>query len=148
MGVDEREVEPEHDAKSIGHEETFSADITEADSAGKELLALAGRVARRMRQELLRGRTVTLKVKYSDFVLITRSATLPRPTDDASEIYSSVCGLLSKTSVGGKPVRLLGIYTSFGGPPGLRGLGIPLGRKGLYDFNRASGSSSDYNVFP
>ena len=112
MGMDEREVEPEHDAKSIGHEETFSADITEADSARKELLALAGRVARRMRQEWLRGRTITLKVKYSDFVLITRSATLPRPTDDASEIYYKVCSLLPETEVGKRPVRLLGISMS------------------------------------
>ncbi len=112
MGIDDREVEPEHDAKSIGHEETFSEDITDVDSARKELLALANKVARRMRQEWLQGRTVTLKVKYSDFVLITRSATLPKPTDDASEIYSNVCTLLNKTALGKKPVRLLGISLS------------------------------------
>lgn len=112
MGMDDRAVEPGHDAKSIGHEETFSEDITEADLARKELLALATRVARRMRQEWLRGRTVTLKVKYSDFALITRSATLPASTDDAPEIYSAVCSLLKKTAVGKRPVRLLGISMS------------------------------------
>jgi DNA polymerase IV len=112
MGIDERGVEPEHDAKSIGHEETFSGDITAVDSARKELLALADKLARRMRQEWLRGRTITLKVKYSDFVLITRAATLPRPTDDVSEIYSNACGLLNKTAVGKRPVRLLGISLS------------------------------------
>jgi DNA polymerase IV len=112
MGMDDRAVEPGHDAKSIGHEETFSEDITEADLARKELLALATRVARRMRQEWLRGRTVTLKVKYSDFALITRSATLPASTDDALEIYSAVCSLLKKTAVGKRPVRLLGISMS------------------------------------
>ena len=112
MGIDDREVEPEHDAKSIGHEETFSEDITRVDSARKELLALADKLARRMRQEWLKGRTITLKVKYSDFVLITRSATLPRPTDDALEIYSKVCSLLPNTGVGKRPVRLLGISLS------------------------------------
>jgi DNA polymerase-4 len=112
MGIDERAVEPEHDAKSIGHEETFSEDMIDADLARKELLALANKVARRMRQDWLQGRTVTLKVKYSDFTLITRSATLPKPTDDATEIYSNVCSLLRKTAVGKRPVRLLGISLS------------------------------------
>jgi DNA polymerase IV len=112
MGLDEREVEPEHDAKSIGHEETFFEDIVRVDSARMELLDLADKVARRTRQEWLKGRTITLKVKYSDFALITRSATLPRPTDDASAIYSTVCGLLPKTGVGKRPVRLLGISLS------------------------------------
>lgn len=112
MGIDEREVEPEHDTKSIGHEETFSEDITELELAKKELLALANKVARRMRHEWLQGRTITLKVKYSDFVLITRSATLPEPTDDALEIYSNACRLLTKTAVGKRPARLLGISLS------------------------------------
>jgi DNA polymerase-4 len=112
MGIDEREVEPEHDAKSIGHEETFCEDIIRVDLSKKELLALANKVARRMRGEWLQGRTITLKVKYSDFVLITRSATLPKPTDDALEIYSNVCRLLSKTAAGKRPVRLLGISMS------------------------------------
>jgi len=112
MGMDEREVEPEHDAKSIGHEETFSEDIIRVDSARKELLALADKLARRMRQEWLKGRTITLKVKYSNFVLITRSATLPRPTDDALEIYYKACSLLPETGVGKRPVRLLGISMS------------------------------------
>ncbi|MBN2034554.1 MAG: DNA polymerase IV [Deltaproteobacteria bacterium] len=112
MGIDERRVEPEHDAKSIGREETFHEDITEVDQAKKELMALADKIARRMRQDRLRGRSVTLKVKYSDFVLITRSATLPRPTDDASEIYTNVYSLLGKTLVGKRPVRLLGISLS------------------------------------
>jgi DNA polymerase IV len=112
MGIDDREVEPEHDAKSLGHEETFAADITETDLARKELLALADKVARRARQEWFKGRTVTLKVKYSNFVLITRSGSLPRPTDDAMEIYKKVCSLLNKTAVGKRPVRLLGISLS------------------------------------
>jgi len=82
------------------------------DLAKKELLALSHRVAHRMRQDGVTGETVTLKVKYSDFTLITRSTTLPESTDDASEIYSSACTLLEKTAMGKRPVRLLGISIS------------------------------------
>lgn len=112
LGIDDREVVPEQDGKSIGAEETFEKDLNALEPARKELLALAHRVARRMRREKIAGRTVTLKVKYGDFTLITRSATLPEPTDDASEIYAAACTLLNKTAAGRRPVRLLGISLS------------------------------------
>ncbi len=112
MGVDERDVIPGHDVKSIGHEQTFLKDIISLDTVQKELLALGSKVARRMRQKGLKGKTITLKVKYSDFVQITRSATLPKSIDDGSEIYSVACRLLEKTGVTKKPVRLLGISLS------------------------------------
>ena len=112
MGIDERAVVPDQDVKSIGHEETFSHDISDIGPARKELLSLADKVARRMRQKKTIGRTLTLKVKYDDFVQITRSTTLPEPTDDGPEIYSIACSLLEKTDVGKRPVRLLGISLS------------------------------------
>jgi DNA polymerase-4 len=112
MGIDEREVIPEHDVKSIGHEQTFSQDIISLDWAEKELLALGNKVARRIRHKGLKGKTVTLKVKYGDFVQITRSITLPKSTDDGSEIYSVARGLLKKTEATKKPIRLLGISLS------------------------------------
>ena len=112
MGIDEREVIPEHDVKSIGHEQTFPQDIISLDWAEKELLSLGNKVARRMRHKGLKGKTVTLKVKYGDFVQITRSVTLPKSTDDGSEIYSVACGLLKKTEATKKPIRLLGISLS------------------------------------
>jgi len=112
MGIDERDVMPEHDMKSIGHEQTFLQDITSLDVAQKELLALANKVARRMRHKGLTGKTITLKVKYFDFVQITRSTTLSKFTDDGLEIYLAVCGLLTKTGVTKKPIRLLGISLS------------------------------------
>jgi DNA polymerase-4 len=112
MGIDDRDVVQGHDVKSVGHEETFSQDILDKDLAKKELLALVNKVARRMRQKNATGRTVTLKVKYSDFIQITRSSTLPKSTDDGLEIYSTVCHLLEKTEVGKRPVRLLGISIS------------------------------------
>ncbi|MBW2574649.1 MAG: DNA polymerase IV [Deltaproteobacteria bacterium] len=112
MGVDERDVIPEHDVKSIGHEQTFLQDIILLDAAQKELLTLADKVARRMRHKSLTGKTITLKVKYFDFVQITRSTTLPKSINDGLEIYSTACRLLEKTEVTKKPIRLLGISLS------------------------------------
>jgi len=112
MGIDERDVVPEDDVKSIGHEQTFSQDIISLDVVQKELLVLADKVARRMRHKSLTGKTVTLKVKYFDFVQITRSTTLPKSINDGLEIYSAACRLLEKTEAAKKPIRLLGISLS------------------------------------
>ena len=112
MGIDERDVEPEHDVKSIGHEKTFVRDIVNMELAKKELLSLSNKVARRMRSTGIAGKTITLKVKYSDFVQITRSITLLNFINDGFKIYATSCCLLKKTKVGKKPVRLLGISLS------------------------------------
>jgi len=112
MGIDERDVIPEHEVKSIGHERTFLHDIISLDEAKKELLALGNKAARRMRHKGLKGKTITLKVKYFDFVQVTRSATLPKSTDDGYKIYSVACHLLKKIGVSKKPIRLLGISLS------------------------------------
>jgi DNA polymerase-4 len=121
MGIDDRGVVPEHSTKSIGHEETFLQDVLEAGRARKGLLSLANKVARRLRRAGMTGRTVTLKVKYSDFVQITRAQTLPQGTDDGLEIYLTVCDLLKKTHVGRKPIRLLGVSLSQFGTTGPEG---------------------------
>lgn len=112
MGIDGRDVVTEHEIKSIGHEDTFSEDILRLDLAKKELLDLANRVAHRMRRHGIEGKTITLKVKYHDFVRITRSVTRHQYTNDSADIYSSICSLLEKTAVGQRPVRLLGISLS------------------------------------
>ena len=112
MGMDERNVEPEHEIKSVGHERTFMHDIMDSGDAKKALLGLATQVARRMRRKKMTGKTVSLKVKYYDFKQITRAKTLAKFTDDGLEIYGAVCDLLQKTQVGKRPVRLLGISMS------------------------------------
>jgi DNA polymerase-4 len=111
-GVDQREVEPEREVKSIGHEDTYPMDISDFGEARKQLLSLANRVAKRLRRYGFVGRTVTLKVKYFDFVQISRSITLGEPTDDSRKIFQTCCDLLGKTEVGKRPVRLLGISLS------------------------------------
>lgn len=112
QGLDERPVVPQREIKSVGHEETFARDIKEIEEARREILALANRVARRMRRKGMRGKTVTLKVKYGDFVQITRSTTLPHATDDGLEIFSNASRLLLSTEAGKRPIRLLGISLS------------------------------------
>ena len=112
LGIDPRDVTPLHDIKSIGHEDTYSRDILDLKPAKRELLSLANRVARRMRRKDLEGKTITLKVKYSDFKQVTRSVTLHHYTNDNAEIYLNVCNLLEKTAVGKRAVRLLGISLS------------------------------------
>ena len=111
-GIDDREVQPERKVKSIGREETFSEDILEKEKAGKALLVLSHRVAKRLRRHGIGGRTITLKVTYQHFIQITRSQTLPAATDDGRTIYRTCRDLMEKTEIGRKPVRLLGIYLS------------------------------------
>ncbi|MBU2488280.1 MAG: DNA polymerase IV [Proteobacteria bacterium] len=111
-GLDDRVVHPPEAAKSVGREETFLQDVRDPAQARRHILDLSGRVARRLRRHGVKGRTVTLKVKYADFSLITRSATLDRATDDGGEINAAALSLLKKTQVGTRPVRLLGVSVS------------------------------------
>ena len=112
QGIDDREVEVSQDVKSIGHEETFADDLLDIEAVRRELLSLAARVSRRLRRHGIAGKTVTVKVKYHDFVQVTRSETLPDVTDDGGEIFRRCCRLLDKTEVGKRPARLLGISVS------------------------------------
>ncbi len=111
-GVDERDVVPGRERKSIGHESTFEKDLIEKESIHREILSLSMRVSRRLRSSGCEGKTLTLKVKYNDFVQVTRSATLPKTTDDGAEIFRHASRLLQKTEAGRRPVRLLGVSVS------------------------------------
>ena len=112
MGMDVRDVEPERDVKSIGHEETFAEDLTDLEMLRKKLLLLAEKAARRMRRKGLIGKSISLKVKYHDFKQVTRSGVLDAYSDDGPFLYAEACRLLTKTEAGKKPIRLLGISVS------------------------------------
>ena len=112
QGIDERDVDIEDEVKSIGQEETFDEDIIGTESARREILSLATKVGRRLRKEGLQGKTIILKVKYHDFVQITRSMTLSEATDDGGEITKAGYLLLKKTEVGTRSVRLIGVSAS------------------------------------
>jgi DNA polymerase-4 len=105
---DPRPVEPERMVKSIGHEETFARDITERATLEHEIVRLADKVGHRLRSAHRVARTVQLKVRYGDFRTITRSRTLPEPTDVALEIARSAVLLLGGVEIGAG-VRLLGV---------------------------------------
>ena len=112
LGLDNRDVETEHETKSVGHEFTFDTDLVELETIRRELLELSVMVAKRLRRYQLQGKTITLKVKYHDFKQITRSATIKQHTADSKRIYEEVIRLLQKTDAGEKPLRLLGISVS------------------------------------
>jgi len=111
-GIDDRPVETERETKSIGNEETYGQDLRHRETMRRELLALSNRVAQRLRREGFRGKTITLKVKYADFVQVTRAITLHNATDDGGTIFRCALDLLTETEAGARPVRLLGVSVS------------------------------------
>jgi DNA polymerase-4 len=110
-GEDEREVVPDEAARSVGGEETFETDLVGEVALARALLLQASRVGRRLRSAGLRGRIVTLKVKYADFTQVTRRVTLPEPTDDDRLIYRTARNQLARIEAG-RPVRLAGVTVS------------------------------------
>jgi DNA polymerase-4 len=108
QGRDERRVEPDREAKSIGQEETFPRDVHDREELNREARRMAERVGARLRDKGLAGRTVTLKLRYPDFRTITRSATVPEPVAASAEIAGLALGLLDRVEVGAG-IRLLGV---------------------------------------
>lgn len=111
-GIDDRPVVPTREAKSIGHEETFSKDLSDLTVIKRELLELATRVGERLRRHQVQGQTITIKIKFYDFSACSRSLTLTEPTNDTREIFQRSWELLQKTEAGRKPLRLAGISVS------------------------------------
>ena len=109
-GIDERSVVPEREAKSISHETTFEHDVADRDVLRAWLMDLTEQVAWRLRRHRLRGRTVRLKVRFADFSTITRSHTLPEPTNITHELWRAADEMLCRRLPAGHlPVRLLGM---------------------------------------
>ncbi len=112
QGEDERPVSPESEAKSISQEETFTPDLEHLEQMKKVLLDQAEQVGWELRKQKLKGSTVTVKVRYPDFTLATRSQTLSSPTDQGIEIYRTALKLLSRTEALRRRARLLGVGIS------------------------------------
>jgi len=110
-GHDPRPVVPVQEAKSIGHEETFPTDLWDREVLHGHLLRMVDASATALRASGLASRTVTVKVRYSDFSMITRSHTLPLPID-ASPAIGSVAGALWESVQLDQGVRLLGVSLS------------------------------------
>lgn len=110
-GLDDRPVTPWRAPKSIGAEETFPRDHLDMALLTQTLLGQAERVARECREARVRGRTITLKLRFSDFTTVTRSQTLQVPTDQGGELFQEARRLLQSASTG-REVRLIGISVS------------------------------------
>ena len=108
-GRDDRPVEPNRPAKSAGSEETYATDIESLDEVKREIDQLARGVAAWLGRKGKAARTVTIKVRYSDFTTITRSHSTPDHSSDPDAIAARAIKLLDKTAAGQRPIRLLGV---------------------------------------
>jgi DNA polymerase-4 len=116
-GIDHDPVQTSREAKSISAETTFAEDLPgNSDEERAELLAiverLSGRVARSLAGKGLLGRTVTVKMRLSDFTTFTRQTTLPSPTDDEAAVVSTAWMLLERELAPDRAFRLLGVGVS------------------------------------
>jgi DNA polymerase-4 len=107
-GEDDRPVVPNREAKSSGSENTYPEDLHDLDAIRAEIAEMATHAVSWLARKQLLARTVTIKVRYSDFTTVTRSHSAPPARDEADVIARAVC-LLDKTDAGARPVRLLGV---------------------------------------
>ena len=108
-GRDDRPVEPNRAAKSSSSECTYATDLTALTEIRREIEEMAREVAGWLARKSVMARTVTIKVRYSDFTTVTRSQSSPAPTQDADQVAARALALLDKTDAGRRPVRLLGV---------------------------------------
>ena len=108
-GRDPRSVVPERREKSIGADETFAHDIDDPVRIHRELLRLADRTAARARSAGMMGRTVSIKVRFSDFTTITRAKTLRHHTDVSHDIFATARELYDRLGLQRARIRLVGV---------------------------------------
>ncbi|HSP37197.1 MAG TPA: DNA polymerase IV [Frankiaceae bacterium] len=108
-GRDDRNVVPTEPDKSIGHEETFPRDVDDPAVILRELLRLAERTAARLREQGYATKTISIKVRFSDFTTITRSRTLRLPTDTGRDVYEVARMLFLALGLQRARLRLVGV---------------------------------------
>jgi len=113
-GIDQRGVVAEHDEKSVGNERTFDRDLTEDRRLRAELVALADKVASRLRKKELKASCISLKIRLHDFSTYTRQTTLANPSNDSKLIIATASELLERFQHERRviKVRLLGVSAS------------------------------------
>lgn len=111
-GIDERPVQPDRQRKSVGAEDTFAVDVFDLEAARAEITPLVAKVWRHCEAKALRGRTVTLKVKYADFQQITRSRTIGVAPGSAADVETIAFSLLEAVFPTEKGIRLIGVTLS------------------------------------
>ena len=111
LGVDNTPIVTHWEPKSMGREVTFERDTGDRKTILLTLKALLLDTVKRLRKGRYRGRTVTVKVRYRNFLTITRSRTLPRPTDSLSILSEVATSILERIELD-RPVRLVGVRVS------------------------------------
>jgi DNA polymerase IV len=111
-GADDRAVIPYEAPKSVSHEETFDHDLDDDDDLLREILSLCGRVARRLRADGYRARTVVLKIRLANFTTLTRSRTLTAATDVGADLYRVASDLYRSLPGARRRIRLLGVQAT------------------------------------
>ncbi len=113
QGIDTREVSARASAISIGHEQTFSQDTHDHEKISNTLLLQADKIARRLRKRGMRAKTLTLKIKYTDFKQITRRISMSDSSSDADVFMREASLLLQQLSIAASyPIRLCGLSVS------------------------------------
>ena len=129
LGLDERPVVAYEAPKSVSHEETFDTDLDAEEDLLREVLALSHRVAARLREDGYRTRTITLKVRLANFTTLTRSRTLPAPTDVGADLYEVATELFRGLPGARRRVRLLGVAATGLVPAGQEQLALLRGER-------------------
>ena len=111
-GIDEEPVQTSREAKSISSETTFPQDLSAIEDIRPVVERLSTSVAASLSRKDISGRTVTLKVRLSDFTTFTRQTTLPRPTHDDETILATAWMLMEREMIPGRAFRLLGVGVS------------------------------------
>jgi len=111
-GIDLRPVNPHRDRKSVGVETTFQHDVGDPELIVSHLQTLLQQALLKLSEKRLAAHTMTIKIKYQNFVQITRSRTLPQAIADTPDVVSLLPQLLKSTEIGEKKVRLLGVTLS------------------------------------
>ncbi|HEY1340501.1 MAG TPA: DNA polymerase IV [Bryobacteraceae bacterium] len=106
------EIGAEEGPKSISHEHTFNEDTADLEKIESTLARLCEMVGRRLREHRLEARTIQLKLRYSDFLTITRAHSVPRPTQLDVELFDEIRALFHRNWRPGAKVRLLGVHVS------------------------------------
>jgi DNA polymerase-4 len=108
-GIDERPVEPDQERKSVGTELTYDKDLTTRFEVIAELYKLEMELMERLEHSETAGRTITIKIKFSDFRQITRSKTLQNYIRDFDTLHREVSSIRKLLKLEGTRIRLLGV---------------------------------------
>lgn len=125
LGEDARPLDLEDEVKSISSENTFERDTLDRDILRRCLWAQARELAEKLQRHGLMGRTLSVKVRYSDFTSLTRQVSLEDGLDDAGALYRIAAGLLARHQLVNRPLRLLGMGVSSLQPASVRQLPLP-----------------------